>query len=296
MKKIWLLVYTIFLVSVSCNQAGRKSSDQDAGDSYKQFELIEEWRTDTLLLTPESAYYDKSRDIIYVSDMNNEPRLKDNNGFISRISTDGKIIDLHWVDGLSSPKGLAVIADTLFAADVDEVVAIDITRGEIVKRISLPGMKMLNDITSADDGSLYFSDTDANAVYRYSDGKISVWLSEGLDGPNGLLSDGNRLLVASQGSNDFAVIDIPTKTRKVVTEDISHGDGIAYTGIEGYYLVSDWGGEVFIINPDFSKVSLLNTKAEEWNSADIEYIPEKNLLLVPTFYKNCVVAYKLGIK
>jgi len=281
------------LISASCNQAGRKSADRTASDSFRQFELIELWRTDTLLLTPESALYDKTRDVIYVSDMNNEPRIKDNNGFISKVGTDGKFIDLHWVDGLSSPKGLAVVADTLFAADVDEVVAIDINKGEIIRKISLPGMKMLNDITSAPDGSIYISDTDANIIYRYSNGIISEWLKEGLNGPNGLLYDDNRLLVASQGSNDFATVDLETKTRKVVTEGVNHGDGIAFTGTEGYYLVSDWGGEVFIINPDFSKVSVLNTKEQEVNSADIDYMPEMKMLLVPTFYKNCIVAYRL---
>ncbi len=296
MKKVLFTFILIFLYSVSCNQSGKKSSDQSADTSFKQFELAVAWKTDTLLLTPESAYYNKARDVIYVSDMNNEPRMKDNNGFISKISTEGNIIDLHWVDGLSSPKGLAVLGDTLFAADVDEVIAIDINTGEIIKKISRPGMKMLNDITAAADSSVYISDTDANIIYRYKNGKITEWLSEGLNGPNGLLSDGNRLLVASQGSNDFAAIDVATKTRKVVTMDVSHGDGIAYTGIPGYYLVSDWGGEIFIINPDYSKVSVLNTKDLEINSADIEYIADQNLLLVPTFYKNSVMAYKLITK
>jgi hypothetical protein len=83
---------------------------------------------------------------------------------------------------------------------------------------------------------------------------------------------------------------------KVVSEGINHGDGIAFTRIPGYYLVSDWGGEVYIINPDNSKVSVLNTKAIEMNSADISFIPELNLLLVPTFYKNCVIAYTLSEK
>ena len=296
MKKILFLITLTILVSVSCRQANRKTSGQEENRTFKLFELAEIWRTDTLLMTPESAFYDKARDIIYVSDMNNEPRMKDNNGFISKVSTDGKIIDLHWVEGLSSPKGLAVTGDTLFAADVDEVVAIDINTGKIIKKISFPGMKMLNDITSAPDGSVYISDTDANIIYKYSNGKITEWLTDGLSGPNGLLWDGNRLLVASQGSNDFATIDINTKTRKVVTEDINHGDGIAFTGIEGYYLVSDWGGVVYIVNPDFSKVPVLDTKAAEWNSADIEFIKEQNLLLVPTFYRNCIVAYKLTEK
>jgi hypothetical protein len=41
------------------------------------------------------------------------------------------------------------------------------------------------------------------------------------------------------------------------------------------------------------KQSLLNTKDQEKNTADIWFIQEKDLLLVPTFFDNRVVAYKL---
>jgi DNA-binding beta-propeller fold protein YncE len=296
MKKILFIIGFIMLLPVSCREGSKKSSAQAEKGQFKQFEVVELWRTDTILLTPESAIFDKIRNDIYVSNMNNEPRQKDHNGFISKLGTDGKILNLHWVDGLSSPKGLAIVGDTLFAADVDEVVSIDINKGEILKRISFPGIKMLNDITSAPDGSIYIADTDGNIIYKYINGKMTAWLTEGLNGPNGLLVDGSRLLVASQGSNDLSAIDIYTKNMKVVSEGINHGDGIAFTRIPGYYLVSDWGGEVYIINPDNSKVSVLNTKAIEMNSADISFMPELNLLLVPTFYKNCVVAYTLSEK
>jgi hypothetical protein len=86
---------------------------------------------------------------------------------------------------------------------------------------------------------------------------------------------------------------VKTKLKTVLVQGIGRGDGIAFSGIPGYYFVSDWEGEIFMINPDYSKVSLLRTKEQGYNSADIEFIPELNLLLVPTFFKNCVVAYKL---
>ena len=152
---------------------------------------------------------------------------------------------------------------------------------------------MLNDITPDNEGNLYFADTDAGKIHKYSDGRISDWLTEGLNGPNGLLADGDRLLVASQGSMDFASVDLKTKSRILLSESIGRGDGIAYTGIPGYYIVTDWSGEIFLINPDYTKVSLLNTKEQQSNTADIDFIPELNLLLVPTFFKNCIVAYKL---
>jgi hypothetical protein len=62
------------------------------------------------------------------------------------------------------------------------------------------------------------------------------------------------------------------------------------------YIVSDWDGEIFMINPGNTKASLLRTKEAGINTADIEYIKEINLLLVPTFFKNCIVAYRLAEK
>lgn len=292
MNRSILLIFILSLIAFSC-RTGNKKAEENASDQLKQFRITELWRTDTLLLTPESVIFDRSRDVIFVSNMNLEPRLKDGNGFISRLDKDGKILDLHWIDGLSSPKGLAILGDTLFAADVDEIVAMDINAVKIIKKISIPGGKMINDITSAPDGTLYISDTDANKIYHYSGGKVSDWLAEELNGPNGLLFDGERMLIASQGSNDYASADMNTKGKIILTENINHADGIAFTGIPGYYFVSDWNGIIYMINPDYSKVPLLSTIDKGSNTADLAYDPELNMLLVPTFYKNCVVAYKV---
>lgn len=294
MKRITIIFLLTGIIIASCKSGTKKTANEVL--QVKHFEITEAWRTDTLLLTPESVIFDNKRDIFYVSNLNNEPRLKDGNGFISRVDKNGKIVDLRWIEGLSSPKGLAISGDTLFAADIDEVVAMDINSGRIIKKISVQGAALLNDITTNPDGILYISDTDANRIYVYDKGVISVWFDEQLNGLNGLLWDNDRLLVASQGSNDFAAIDLKSKNRQLITDGINHGDGIAWTGIPGYYIVTDWEGEIFMINPDSTAVSLLRTKDQGINSADIEYLRDMNLLLVPTFYRNSLVAYNLAEK
>jgi len=293
MKNLTHILIVASLLATSCNSGNNSESKKRISGSLKQFEIEEVWRTDTILFTPESVIYDKKHDVFYISNLNFEPRMKDGNGFISKMDKDGRITDLKWIEGLSSPKGLAIVGDTLFAADVDELVAMNVTDGQVIKKIAINGSKMLNDISSDKDGKLYISDTDENKIHIYSNSKISEWLSEGLNGPNGLLSESDRLLVASQGSMDFTSIDLNTKTKTLLTEGINRGDGIAWTGIPGYYIVSDWSGEIFMINPDNSKVSLINTKETGSNTADITYLPDMNLLLVPAFFKNCIVAYKL---
>ena len=95
------------------------------------------------------------------------------------------------------------------------------------------------------------------------------------------------------GSEDFAAIDLGTKEITIISKGVNKGDGIARISVPGHFLVTDWFGIVFLVYPDGSKVSLLDTRDKEIGTADIDYIPEKNLLLVPTFYKQHVVAYKL---
>ena len=294
MIKYKILSIVLMLLLVSCS-SGKKKSGDDTGDvtAVKTFELVEVWKSDTLFRVPESVIYDKEGDVIYVSNLNYEPRIKDGNGFISRLSTTGEILDLKWVEDMSSPKGLGIYGGRLYVSDIDEVIVIDIAKGEIVERILIEGAKMINDITIDSQGNLYVSDSDNNNIFRISNGVVSNWLSEGLNAPNGVLVDGERLLLASMGSEDFAAIDLATRGITVLTEGINKGDGIASVSIPGHFLVTDWSGQVFMIYPDGSKVLLIDTREEEIGAADIDFIPAKNLLLVPTFYKQYVVAYKL---
>ncbi len=292
MKTNLIIASLLFPLFFSC-KSGKRQAEQPSGEAPRNYGITEVWRSDTLLMTPESAIYDRARNVIYVSNLNFEPRMKDGNGFISILSAEGEILNLHWITGLSSPKGLAIVGDTLYTADVDEVVAMDINQGKIIRRMPVAGAGMLNDITSDSEGNLYISDSDAGKIHFYGKGLLTEWLTEGLKGPNGLLAEEGRLLVASQGSMDFAAIDLATKERTLLTDSVGRGDGIAFTGMEGYYFVSDWSGELFLIRPDNSKISLLDTKTQQTNTADIEFIPERNLLLVPTFFKNCIAAYEL---
>jgi len=295
MKKqiLFILVAAMFLSACGSKKKPAEEVTDDSSSNARSFQLEEVWRTDTLLRVPESVIYDKETDVIYVSNLNYEPRVKDGNGFISRLSTEGEILELKWVEDMSSPKGLAIYKGDLFVSDIDEVIVINIAKGEIIDRVAIPGAKMINDITVDDLGNLYVSDSDDNSIFLISNGVVSKWLSDGLNAPNGLLIDDERLLLASMGSQDFAAIDLGTQEVSIITKDVNLGDGIASASIPGHFLVSDWAGEVFLVYPDGTKISLLDTKAEEIGAADIDFIAEKNLLIVPTFFTHTVVAYKL---
>jgi len=292
MKKISITLGFVLLTIVSCNTGSRKPD----ADTNRNFQLTEVWRSDTLLLTSESVIYDWKRDILYVTNLNMEPRLKDGNGFISRLSTDGKIIDLKWITGMHAPKGTAVVGDTLYAADIDELIVVDINKGEIARKVPVQGAGMLNDITSDSNGNLYITDSDANKILKYSNGIMTEWLTTGLNLPNGLLAENDRLLLASMGSMDMVAFDLNSKSVTKLADSLGAADGISYTGVKNYYIVTDWNGEIFMVNPDKTRTSLLKPKDQQVNTADCEYIAEKSLLLVPTFFKNGVIAYRLSEK
>ena len=292
MKSVLTILIVLSLAMFSCKSGVKKEEASSESTSALQFKLEKAWMTDSLFKTPESVFYDSINNVLYVSNINLPAGT--GHGFISRLGTDGKIIDLTWIGGLKAPKGMAMLNDHLFVADVDELVEIDPVKGEIVQHYPADGASMLNDVAADGRGSLYVSDSDSTFIYRLSDdGVLNLWVSEGPDHPNGLYVDGDRLLVACDGSSTLKSLDINTKKLTLITSGIDNGDGIANPRIPGYWLVSDWAGEIFMVYPDHHKVTLLNTKSENINSADIRFMASKDLLLVPNFYHNTVRAYKL---
>ena len=295
MRSLRLLPLVLILFIVACSQGKKESTEAREETTPKKvsYKLEMQWATDTLLRTPESVLYDIERDIIYVANVNMNPWEKDGNGFISKVSSSGEIQDLEWVTGLNGPKGMALIGTSLFVADLDELVEIDVTTGEVKSKTVVEGASGMNDISADDKGTLYISDSNGDKIFKYADGKAEVY-KEGLPGrPNGQLVVGSHLFAAFSGAKQFYDINLGSGEMTLVADSIGHGDGITPTTEEGVYLVSDWQGEIFIISDEIGKQSLLHTKNEKKNTADIWFMMDQELVLVPTFFDNRVVAYKL---
>src|SRR6266436_770250 len=118
-------------------------------------------------LTPESVLHDPVQDIYFVSNINGSPTAKDNNGFISRVRPDGAIENLKFIEGgragvtLNAPKGLAVLGDTLWVADIDVIRAFNARTGTPLDSVKFDsaGAVFLNDIAIATTGAIYITDT-----------------------------------------------------------------------------------------------------------------------------------------
>jgi len=97
------------------------------------------------------------------------------------------------------------------------------------------------------------------------------------------------MLSSSNGTLNY--IDYKNKSvRKVATIGGSL-DGVV--ACDNNYLVSSFPGEIYLVSPDGRSQKILDTKTNKISSADIGYIPQKRLLLVPTFSDNSLMTYKI---
>ena len=134
-------------------------------------QLEEIWATEAIFDTPESVLVDRQNNCLYVSNIGGqEPWKKDGNGFISKLGTDGKMLEKEWVKGLNAPKGMTIIKDKLFVADIDQVAVIDIKTGKITKIHTCEGSSTLNDITDGKGKKILITDSRGRALYEL-DGK-----------------------------------------------------------------------------------------------------------------------------
>ena len=287
------LALAILIFACQTPKQADEASTVDPKEFTTPVTLTMKWETDTVLSTCESVIYDKVNDVLYVANINGkDPSAKDGNGFISKVTLAGKVSEPSWVKGMDAPKGMGIFNGKLYVTDIDRIHEIDIAAGKISKTYPATGAKFLNDITVDNAGGVYVSDTGGGTIYLIKDGSISKWL-ENIASPNGLLAEDNQLLVLGFESKKLSTIDVATKQVTQKTDSIDNGDALEAIG-GGAYLASSWNGLVNYISPDFKRTLILDTSGDQVNAADIEYIAEKNLLLVPAFFKNKVVAYELS--
>ncbi len=260
------------------------------------------WELDGLS-APESVIYDAKLNHLYVSNVNGGPKEKDKNGYISIVSMDGRLINEKWMIGLNAPKGLAIHERTLYVADIDELVAIDIDNGRIINKYLVKDAKFLNDVTATDSGDIFVSDMVLNRIHKLSGDDFQIWIeSDDLENPNGLLFTEDDIIVGSWGKmTDGFATEVPghlkrisLKTKNILSigdgAPVGNLDGVEGTDETGFY-VTDWlNGGLFHVTAKGEVTNLLDLNQ---GSADIELIINKNLLFLPMMKDNKLIAYKI---
>lgn len=294
--KIFAILLSFSLLLTACGDSQSTQVDNNDGNEEVQTSLptlIKKWETDTLLTTCESVLYDKAGGFLYVANINGNPRDKDGNGFISKVSLDGEILEEKFATGLDAPKGMGKTNGKLYVTDIDRVIAIDISTGEILQTWPIEGAGFLNDISTNEAGNVWISDSATGSIHLLSEGAVSIWVqSDSLKGPNGLLVEKNRILHVTFEGGELFTFDMVSKVMTKVADGLTNGDGVVSDG-KGNYLISGWNGQIFFLDKDWKKTQLLDTREAKIAAADIEFIADKNLLLIPTFFGNTVVAYEL---
>jgi hypothetical protein len=223
-----------------------------------QHQLQKLWSTDTIVAIPESVLPDLKNGILYVSLIDGGPWDADGKGGVAKLSVDGKKYDGNWVTGLNAPKGLGMYGNRLYAADITDVVVINLSNGKIEKKIAVPGASGLNDITVTDKGVVFVSDTKTARVWRIENDNPVLFL-ENMNGANGLKSIGNDLYILS-GKN-FVKADAQKNVSKVVDLDQA-GDGLEPLG-NGDFLATSWSGYIYYVHSDGKVETLLDTHQEK---------------------------------
>ncbi len=269
---------------------------QDATAVHKAAGVDGLWTTGRDFLVPESAAYDPGTDAFYVSNYDGyNPSRGAGRQSISKITAQGRVEALQWVSGLNNPTGLAVWKNRLYAVERGGLVEIDIASAKVVNRTALQGAVMPNDISVAENGDLYVSDSAGNGIYKVAGGQAEVWLKAPLiAAPNGILVFKDKLIVGTNGDGCLKAVDLATKDVSVLA-NLGAGtiDGLA-ADREGNLLVSHNEGRLFRVSFAGRVETILDTTALRMNIADFTYAPDKNMVVIPTFIDSRVAAFKLG--
>lgn len=261
--------------------------------------------TATGFVAPESVVFDATARVFYVSNMGTFGKgAAAGDGFISRVSATGEVLDLHWITGLENPKGLAQIGPRLYVGDDTDLVEIDLTKAVISRRFApsdgQPGQ--FNDCTADPAGNVYVCSGRLHTVFRLQDGVFAPWVE--LDpaqtgGINGLRAEPTRLLLGgwsrktADGTEEvghLSTIDYATKqVGRIGQRPICHIDGLEPDGRSGY-TVTDWlTGDVFHVSATGEPTAVMNLAQ---GTADHTYLPDAKLMVLPQMKENLLRAFR----
>ncbi|MFD2435246.1 hypothetical protein [Modicisalibacter luteus] len=258
--------------------------------------------------SPETVLWDDQADVYLVSNINGKLTGRDDNGFISRVSPDGTILDLKWIDGakpevvLHGPKGMLFHGKFLIVADVGGVRFFERATGKPVHSIVISDSYMLNDLAVGSDGKIYVSDTGSKvaeppgAIYQLAEGTGPVTIAKGhdFDRPDGLLAHGGGLLVAPFAAHAKELYTLAFDGERAPFASLPQPklDGL-FRLPDDSLLVTSWKGKTVYRVKD----GQVNTVAKGIQSpAQVGYDEKRGRMLVPSLRENRVLVYPLKIK
>ncbi len=265
---------------------------------------------DQVFDAPDQAMWHAPSQTWFVSSLGGGISLdRDGYGWVSRTDAKGKILDPFWVgkhEGMHAPSGMIVTDDFLYVCDRDGVHKVDIAAGKIVDFFPTPGGEFINDIAMDAAGNLYVSDFFGNRIYRLpaETRKAEIWLeTDALQTPDGLLVDGDKLIVAAWGPlsdratfatsklGDLLSIDLKSKKITTLVPTLGNLEGITKAG--DHYYITDWAaGKLIEVNASTKAVRVLISGLS--HPTDPGFAEELGVLAFPQHGTNQVLQVNLG--
>lgn len=203
---------------------------------------------------PESITIDSTGTRIFVSNIGKDlnPTAKDGNGFITEVSADGTIVQQRLTPegALDAPKGLAIIDDVIYVADIDRLVGFDINISDRVFFLDFAQKTtFLNDLIAIDDRTLLVSASDTGTIYQIDlqDQKISA-LPGHVPGANGIAYNTQTQTVYAVGLGENfngkgnlyqLALTEPDLQFELIDSSAGFLDGIALVD-DSHLIYSDW--------------------------------------------------------
>lgn len=258
--------------------------------------------------TPESVRYDMAQDLWFVSNINGNPSQEDGNGFIVRLTAEGAAMDsTPFIAGgkngvtLNAPKGMALVGETLWVADIDALRAFHAKTGAPVASIEIKGAAFLNDVVAGPDGSLYITDTGVRfddkgqMTHPGPDCVVHVMgrhykravTFAGQPGPNGIAYDaaGQRFLINAFASTNFFAWKPGMTTADSIGSGAGAGDGLEFLA-DGRAVYTSWADSSLSVFVNGASTALLKGLP---SPADIGYDTKRHRVAVPLFNDGKVV-------
>lgn len=227
---------------------------------------------------PYGIVADPKTNFLYISNTNGAADACDNNGFISRLKGDGSVDQLRFIDGaasgveLNAPKGMALVASTLYVADLDKLRAFDVATGKPLFDVNFGDLPVQHfyGIALGPDESLYLTDGPANVIYRIDIPRLhevtTFSSGDGLGQPHGICWYGARQLfvVGGWSSGQVIAFDRSGKRQPLPAVLVRTPEGIAADGADNLYIASPSLAAVFRLASNFGISSFglgINTPA-----------------------------------
>ncbi len=254
---------------------------------------------------PESVVYDPYADVYLVSNVAGGALEIDDRAFISRVRPDGSLEALKWIDSarpdveLHAPKGMAIVGDVLYVADVRYVRKFARADGRVLGAIALEDSSFLHDLAADERGAVFVSDTGlgagfaaigGDAVYRIaSDGVVSVIArARSLGQPSGLWAAPEGLWVASFAAGELYLLTPSGVRTRRLSPPKGSLDGVAM--LNGRLFVSSWeASAVYELGPRGFVERIANLKAP----ADLGVDRKRQRLLVTHYDENALSVHQL---